>query len=383
MTRDSLARLRQTAPLSLWGFIQYMPSARSDARWPEAILYTVSLQLFVLLIFLPRMIERHRGFDPASILLDSSTMLVSMALGLGLFALFRATVAWSNRARVATLLTAIGLFAVLNAVFDLFWTMFIAHNVSASWSDIPSNIDRAYGAAFNYFMTFAVNVALFQLAFSRRNSLTTERQLVDARAAAQQAQLTALRYQLNPHFLFNALNSISALIVTRRNEDAEHMTSKLSGFLRSSLATDPAELVPLEEELHLIEEYLDIERVRFGERLDVSIDCAADAGAALVPGFLVQPLVENAIKHGVSPSREPVHIDIRAAVEGGCLCISVENCRVEPDEGARRALGAGVGLENVRQRLRAVYGEAARLTTEMRPKSYCAAICIPELQATG
>ena len=119
--------------------------------------------------------------------------------------------------------------------------------------------------------------------------------------AAQQAQLAALRYQLNPHFLFNSLNSISALIVTGRNKDAEAMTNRLSDFLRSSLNANPTELVPLDEELALTEEYLEIESVRFGERLSIAVDCADEACDALVPSFLVQPLVENAVKHARRP----------------------------------------------------------------------------------
>ena len=203
-------------------------------------------------------------------------------------------------------------------------------------------------------------------------------QLLQLEHQASAAQLAMLRYQLNPHFLFNTLNSISSLIVTRRNDDAEQMTSKLSSFLRSSLTCDPAGLVPLEEELALIEEYLDIEGVRFGNRLDVRIDCEPQAGAALIPSFLVQPLVENAIKHGVAQSREPVTVTIRATLENGLLCIAVENDTV-PAEGAM-SVGTGVGLMNVRQRLKAVFGEAASLTTEAEGSTYVATICIPDVQ---
>ena len=192
----------------------------------------------------------------------------------------------------------------------------------------------------------------------------------------------ALRYQLNPHFLFNALNSISALIVTRRNDDAERMTDKLSSFLRNSLSADPTQLVPLEDELSLIEEYLDIEGVRFGERLDVSIECQPDAGAALVPGFLVQPLVENAIKLGVAPSRDPVHIQIDARVEDGDLCIIVEN-DTAPKTNEIKFGGAGVGLINVERRLQAVYGKRASLSAERIDDRYVARICIPEIQRTS
>jgi LytS/YehU family sensor histidine kinase len=223
---------------------------------------------------------------------------------------------------------------------------------------------------------FGVNMALFQVSFARRAALKQELQLSQALANAQQAQLAALRYQLNPHFLFNALNSISALIVTKRNEEAELMTDKLSSFLRSSLNADPGELIPLEEELSLTEEYLDIESVRFGERLEVRVDCSAHACAALIPSFLVQPLVENAIKHGVARSKIATEISITGAVEGDRLMIRVANC-VAAEEGQAAAASGGVGLANVRSRLQAVYGKAAALDAKVEFGRYVATISIP------
>ena len=356
-----------------------MPSARSDARWPEAILLTIALWLFVLLIFLPVIMDRHAGEGWMPVGLDIATVPVSMLLAMPLFALFRGTLEWSSGARVMVLLAAVIWAAATNTVFDLLYQGFVAANLHSAWSHLPDNLDRAYRSALNYLLVFGVNLALFQVAFSRRWALTRERQLLDALSAAQAAQLAALRFQLNPHFLFNTLNSISALIVTRRNEDAERMTAKLSSFLRNSLTCDPAALVPLDEELALTEEYLEIESIRFGERLDIDIDCSPEAGAALVPGFLVQPLVENAIKHGVAPSREPVTININASVEAGDLCISVENC--VPKEPMQTAFGAGVGLANVRRRLDAVYGSHASLVTESRDGRHSATICIPGIRS--
>ena len=128
-------------------------------------------------------------------------------------------------------------------------------------------------------------------------------------------------------------------------------------------------LIPLEEELALTEEYLEIESVRFGDRLDVDVHCAPDACRALVPSFLVQPLVENAVKHGVARSREPVTIEIHADVEGGALRITVANCIPVETTGLsdlRGMMGAGVGLANVRTRLEAVFGKRATLTAEPR-----------------
>jgi hypothetical protein len=377
MASDGLSRYGRTWSVFDRGISAFMPSNRSHVRWTEALLLTSALWLFMLLIFMPRIIQRH-GSDIGSIFLDSSTIVVSILFGMLLFAVFNATITLTIGRRFAALLAATIATAFVQTMFDLVFAGWVAANIQESWYNLERYLNQAYEKYFRYLLVYMVNVALFQLTSARRREFIQDRQLSDARAAAQQAQLTALRYQLNPHFLFNSLNSISALIVTHRNEDAEKMTEKLSSFLRNSLSADPARLVPLEEELSLIEEYLDIEGVRFGERLDVEIDCESDAGAALVPSFIVQPLVENAIKHGVAPSRDPVRIRIGAEVTGKDLCIEVEN-GTSPllDE---PSFGAGVGLKNIRRRLQAVYGKRASLDIEQLPNRYRARICIPEVQ---
>ena len=250
-----------------------------------------------------------------------------------------------------------------------------------AWRNLPADFSRAYSSTLNYILVFGVNMILFHVNYARRAAIQQERHLAEANVAAQQAQLAALRYQLNPHFLFNSLNSISALIVTGRNKDAEAMTDKLSSFLRSSLNADPTALIPLEEELALTEEYLDIEGVRFGDRLNVNVDCSAEACTALVPSFLVQPLVENAVKHGVARSSAPVAIEIDAAIDGGCLCIKVANCVADTEsEPLRDNAGAGVGLANVERRLQAVFGKRASLDAVRENGRFVATICIPEIQ---
>jgi LytS/YehU family sensor histidine kinase len=166
------------------------------------------------------------------------------------------------------------------------------------------------------------------------------------------------------------------MIVTRRNEEAELMTDKLSSFLRASLASDPTELVPLDQELTLIDDYLEIESIRFGDRLHVEIDCASDACHVPIPSFLLQPLIENAIKYGVAPSLDPVVIRVIGRRDGEELVVTVE------DDGrasgnATATGGTGVGLQNVRQRLSALYGETASLVTAARDPGYAATIRLP------
>jgi LytS/YehU family sensor histidine kinase len=293
-----------------------------------------------------------------------------------MFAIFRRTVDWPLRNRVVVMVVTVILIATVNLAWDLTFQTMIASRMDQLIAQLPSDMARAYPSLVNYIMVFGVNMALFQVSFARRASLKQELQLSQALANAQQAQLAALRYQLNPHFLFNALNSISALIVTHRNEDAERMTDKLSSFLRSSLNADPGELIPLEEELSLTEEYLDIEGVRFGDRLEVAVDCSPAACEALIPSFLVQPLVENAIKHGVARTRDATRIDIKGGIEDGTLKIRVSNC-VSGEQTGPAPVSGGVGLANVRRRLEAVYGRAASLATGVENGRYTATITIP------
>ncbi len=179
--------------------------------------------------------------------------------------------------------------------------------------------------------------------------------------AAQDSELRSLRYQVNPHFLFNTLNSLSSLVISGQNAQAEAMIQNLSSFYRNSLSSDPLEDVTLAEEVELQRHYLDIEAVRYPERLRVEIDIAPDLMALNVPALILQPLVENAIKYGVSRTSRPVTIRIAARREKGHILISVA------DDGeivlADLAHGNGIGLANVRDRLEARYGRNASLQT--------------------
>jgi LytS/YehU family sensor histidine kinase len=186
-----------------------------------------------------------------------------------------------------------------------------------------------------------------------------ERHAAELSIKAQEAQVRALRYQINPHFLFNTLNAIAAL--TRDAPDkAEEMVVQLSDFFRRSLAVNPMEDVTLAQEVELQRLYLEIERTRFPDRL--RFDVALDAGTAdaRVPALLLQPLVENAVKHGVARSEAPTCIRIRARVDGPVLEIVVEN-----DASAEGPASSGekVGLRNVAERLRSLFGDEAGLAT--------------------
>jgi LytS/YehU family sensor histidine kinase len=186
-----------------------------------------------------------------------------------------------------------------------------------------------------------------------------------------EAQLAQLKAQLRPHFLFNALNTISALMHVDA-ERADRLLARLSELLRASLQSGAQERIPLEEELRLLELYAQVMQERFADR--VSLEWRIDAGArdASVPALLLQPLLENAFKHGVERSRDPVHIAVAASREGPSLALAVTNTGRLHGEGA-----GGVGLQNCRERLRVMYGDAANLTLSQEADLTCARIVLP------
>ena len=141
-------------------------------------------------------------------------------------------------------------------------------------------------------------------------------------AMAHEAQLKMLRYQLNPHFLFNTLNAISTLILEKQTEPANRMVTRLSSFLRYSLDNDPMQKITLEQELAALKLYLDIEKVRFEERLSLELDIGDEAAHALIPSLLLQPLVENAVKYGIAQSEDGGHLRIAAKVFAGDLLLN-------------------------------------------------------------
>jgi len=228
---------------------------------------------------------------------------------------------------------------------------------------------------------FALLGALFLMMIALRVARERERQLASARAQAlaaeaqaNAARLAALRYQLNPHFLFNTLNAVSASVITGRNEEAESVLSRLAEFLRLTLAADPQAMIPLEDELVGLQAYLEIESVRFRDRLGVAFSCPDDLRAALTPSFILQPLVENAIKHGVARTSRPVTIGLEVSREGDDLVVVVED---DGEGDVQPVAGMGVGLNNVRQRLEVLFGARGLLQAAPRERGFLARIRMP------
>ncbi len=186
-----------------------------------------------------------------------------------------------------------------------------------------------------------------------------------ASTMAHQAHLKMLRYQLNPHFLFNTLNAISTLVLMNENKTAEKMVTRLSEFLRFSLDNDPIKKVPLGQEIKALSLYLEIEKVRFDDRLTVNIDIAESCNKALLPSLLLQPIIENSIKHAISKLPKGGEIEISAAVFGRDLLLEVSDNGPGADiKNGQLERENGVGLANIKDRLQSLYHKNFAFTIE-------------------
>ncbi|MBO6506631.1 MAG: histidine kinase [Kordiimonadaceae bacterium] len=203
-----------------------------------------------------------------------------------------------------------------------------------------------------------------------------QRLFLEKSNAARDAQLAVLRHQLNPHFLFNTLNSISALVTEDDKKNAEKTILLLSEFLRFSLESDVIDLIPLEEELAIANKYLQIEKVRYEDRLNVVTHIDEAARNWLVPPFLLQPLLENVIKHAVSKVNRPVNVSVNCIVSDSGLRVTVEDDG--PGVSGESEPSAGTGHRNLSSRLNLIYGSHAKMEIKAcRPKGLRVSAKIP------
>ncbi|RDZ27791.1 sensor histidine kinase [Lysobacter silvisoli] len=223
--------------------------------------------------------------------------------------------------------------------------------LSGDWTQIFSGTAGCWLVLVAYCAIQSVIIYYADLQFARERNRR-------AMALAQDAELRALRYQLNPHFLFNTLNAISALVADGRSAQAQQMIARLAEFLRATLDGSEGHEVALAEELALTDTYLEIERARLDKRLLLKWHIGPDTLRARVPMLLLQPLVENAIRHGISQRTEPGQLEIRIERDGERLQLRVANDGVpEPVRGgeAIQRNGASIGLRNTAERLQALY----------------------------
>jgi len=206
--------------------------------------------------------------------------------------------------------------------------------------------------------------------------------MLQAAALAQEAQVKMLRYQLNPHFLFNTLNAISTLILDGQGKVANQCVGRLSDFLRYTLDQDPMKKVTLRQEIDALNLYLGIEQLRFGDRLRLEFDVDEGVTQALVPSLVLQPLVENSLKYAVAPREEGGRLRIEAREREGKLTLVVQDDGPGLPVGVELGAGRGVGFRNTRERLAVLYGDQQKLAVRFSRPGLRLEITLPFEPAT-
>jgi two-component system LytT family sensor kinase len=260
-------------------------------------------------------------------------------------------------------------------VINLFYETFIEHG----W---VTNLFEYFGGTLSSWYLLVGWMGLY-FGFKYYESMQLQREAaLRAAALAQEAQLKMLRYQLNPHFLFNTLNAISTLILDNRNRVANSAVTGLSEFLRYTLDQDPMKKVTVAQEVEALNLYLDIEKMRFGSRLQIEVAIDDTALNMLVPSLVLQPLMENAIKYAVSPREEGGHIRVGGHVTGGTLQLEVSDNGPGLIDTTRLTNGRGVGIRNTRERLSVLYGEHGVVKIENTYPGLRVALSLPAERAT-
>jgi len=260
----------------------------------------------------------------------------------------------------------------VSVAFALAFVVFFESGSAASASDAIRRllpVSTFYALISFYLPTIlAVHAILFF-----RNYTSEESKNAELKAQLSNAELTALKMQLHPHFLFNSLHAISSLIMIDPAR-ANRMVALLGDFLRLTLEHSGEQLVSLEEELNFLRCYLEIEETRFEDRLAVNFDIDDDVLGVAVPHLILQPLAENAVKHGIAPHSSPGTIDITARRSGNEVHVRIiDSGSGGHGDAARGRAGSGVGIANVRSRLERIYGADARLTIEEESPRGCRA----------
>ncbi len=312
---------------------------------------------------------------------------VAMVLSLGLRLLFRRV--WNSPVWVQALSFLGGSYIVGHLWMEfrgyIFYTYIETTESMEAWlaklgpaAEIFEKVSFVEGGLSGWMPMLAWSTLYFAIKYYRIFQEVRESALKSA-AMAHEAQLKMLRYQLNPHFLFNTLNAISTLILEQQTELANRMVTRLSSFLRYSLDNDPMQKITLKQEIAALQLYLDIEKVRFEDRLNLELEIDADAQDSLIPSLLLQPLVENSVKYGIARAEEGGTLRIAAKVFAGDLLLQLS------DDGPGVELvdgeipdAKGVGLRNTRERLFELYGNqhSFRLS-ETEPHGLTVSIRIP------
>jgi two-component system, LytTR family, sensor kinase len=240
---------------------------------------------------------------------------------------------------------------------------------NAAWATLLNRVIHPWGTEFHqppfhvamlirFLNQIHVSLIMYAAILAIEHTIESRRRAARLSTQLVEAQLDALRRQLEPHFLFNTLNAIAGLVRDQKNDAAVGMIARLSDLLRRVLSDAGRQLVPLAEEMEFLERYLEIQRMRFAERLHAAIDVPRELHAAQVPSLILQPLVENAIQHGIGRSEEGGTVQIAAVRAGGVLTMRVYNDGPPLEDGWKE----GIGLSNTRARLNSLFGEESGLT---------------------
>jgi two-component system, LytTR family, sensor histidine kinase AlgZ len=337
--------------LALWvligGLLASLLVAQARFTWPQAALIALPL-------------AAGYGF------VCLSAWYVSRATPLGAGAILRIAVT----SLTAAVISAAGWLGLARA-----WTSLLARH---GWLPAPEHMPSIHALVFGLgVLLYLLSLALSYLVAAFEQSRDAERRALQGQVLSRDAELRLLRAQIDPHFLFNSLHSISALTAADPPA-ARKMCVLLADFLRESLALGRADMIPLRRELDLVERFLAVERVRYGERLSSRTHAGEHTLECLVPALLLQPLVENAVTHGVAHVLAGGTIEVTAGRTGERLTIAVENpC----DRDRPRRTGTGVGLANVRARLSALYGDAARVFAAEEQDKWRVELSLPAVES--
>ena len=346
VSKDHISTVRQTADsaptLSFWRL--------NIAGWAA---YTAAMSLSRI------------GRFPLGYMIATKTMLGTVGLlltGFLLRPLYRRTLGDDPSWRRVIFVTVVASYAVAtlwtlaDSVFDVPIARALLNprvRMGSGWALFGGNL-------YNAFTMLAWS--LLYVGIKHQQALQAERERsLRAEALAHKARLEALRWQLNPHFLFNSLNAISTLVIDGRSKEAAAMIARLGDLLRSTLELPSETEIPLSSEMELVQRYLDIEHVRLGDRLKFEVAIDSEAWAARVPSMLLQPVVENAVQHAIAPRARGGRISVSARRSDDRLLLVVE------DDGpglTSESEGGGIGLANTRERLQYLYGNAQRVTLD-------------------
>ena len=322
-----------------------------------------------------------------------SQSVVGLLLTLPLRWCFKSVWSWPVAQRFILAVIATIFFSMLWAVLRLLLFMLMTQEQNL-WADYGGWV---FPSIFVFFTWSALyhGIKYYQLLQQQREAMlvleSQQRQralqLVRAKAEVKDAQLQLLRYQLNPHFLFNTLNSVASLVSAERTEDAKTMLSRLGDFLRYSLDAGEDMLIPLDKEFWALSQYLMIEQVRFSDRMTLELDVPANLESLLVPNMLLQPLAENAIKYAIAPSESGGTIRVSAQLKESRLVLSVEDSGserlgVSSDTLELSESGAGIGLRNTRERLKNLFSnDFELLVTDSPLGGLCFSVAIPATES--